>query len=81
MPLGVYREVAAHLQQIQGVTVAFLAPIDREFSYLESQVGGLEITLTDRFNDRDRILLDRLLDDDSQRYARWEITGRAGDLP
>jgi hypothetical protein len=73
MPLAVYREVAAHLHQIEGTIVAFLAPVDREFSYLDSQVGGLEITLTDRFSDRDRVLLDRLLDDDADLYARWEI--------
>jgi hypothetical protein len=73
MPLAVYREVAAHLRQIEGITVAFLTPIDREFSYTESQVGGLEITLADRCTDRDRIWVDRLLEYYADRYHHWEI--------
>jgi hypothetical protein len=77
MPLAVYREVAAHLQQIEGIGVAFLEPIERKFSYLESQVGGLEIILPDRFSDRDRILLQRLLDYYADRYERWEIEDRS----
>ncbi len=73
MPLSVYREVAAHLQQIEGITVAFLEPIDRVFSYTESQLGGLEITGADRLVTRDQIQLDRLLSYYTDRYPRWEI--------
>jgi hypothetical protein len=39
--LAVEREVAAHLQQIENIAVEFLVSIDREFSYLSSQLGGL----------------------------------------
>jgi hypothetical protein len=52
LPLAVDREVAAHLRQIEGITVAFLTPIERDFSYTESQLGGLEITLADRLTNR-----------------------------
>jgi hypothetical protein len=41
LPLAVEREVATHLQQIEDITVEFLVSIDREFSYLGSQLGGL----------------------------------------
>lgn len=73
MPLAVYREVAAHLQQIAGITVTFLAPIDRAFSYLESQLGGLEITGADRLTESELRLLDRVLSYYAQRYDEWEI--------
>jgi hypothetical protein len=73
MPLAVYREVAAHLQQIEGITVAFLTPIDREFSYTESQLGGLEIIGADRLADVDRLRLDRLLGYYADRYNPWKI--------
>ncbi|WP_310427087.1 hypothetical protein [Chamaesiphon sp. VAR_48_metabat_135_sub] len=75
MPLAVYREVAAHLQQIEGITVTFLEPIDRVFSYTESQLGGLEITGADRLTDLDKIRVDRLLRYYADRYNSWEIDG------
>jgi len=73
MPLAVYREVAAHLQQIAGLQVAFVTSNDREFSYLESQLGGLEITGVDRLAASERLLLDRLLSYYANRYNPWEI--------
>ncbi len=77
MPLAVYREVAAHLQQIAGISVTCLAPIDRAFSYTESQLGGLEITGADRLTESDLLLLERLLSYYADRYAEWEIFGEA----
>jgi hypothetical protein len=73
MPLAVYREVAAHLQQIEGIAVAFLDPTERVFSYTESQLGGLEIIGADRLKDPDRIWIDRLLSYYADRYNPWEI--------
>ena len=62
IPLAVYREFAAHLQQIEGIKVSFLAPIDRSFSYTESQLGGIEIFGTDLLSDADRRRLDRIVE-------------------
>jgi hypothetical protein len=81
IPLAVYREIAAHLQQIEGITVKFLEPIDRVFSYTESQLGGLEIAGADRLTELDRLRLDRLLGYYADRYIgvfigsehRWEL--------
>ena len=41
LPLAVYREVAAHLRQISGVTAGLLPQTSTTFDYLQSQVGGL----------------------------------------
>jgi hypothetical protein len=73
MPLAVYREVAAHLQQVEGVRVAFIEPLERRFSYTESQLGGLEITGVDRLTDLARRQLDRLLSYYADRYGVWQI--------
>lgn len=43
LPLAVYREIAAHLQAIDGVRTGLLPQTSREFDYLQSQVGGLWI--------------------------------------
>ncbi|MGA1264508.1 MAG: hypothetical protein ACO331_11490 [Prochlorothrix sp.] len=41
MPLAVYREVAAHLRQVEGVAVGLLPQTASTFEYTQSQVGGL----------------------------------------
>ena len=73
LPLAVYREIAAHLRQFEGVTVSFLTPVNRGFSYTESQLGGLEIMGANLLTDQDRIRLDQLLDYYADRYDQWEI--------
>jgi hypothetical protein len=73
MPLAVYREVGAHLRQIEGLTVTCLQPIGRGFSYTESQLGGLEITGADRLTASAKIRVDSLLKYYADRYHPWEI--------
>jgi hypothetical protein len=73
LPLAVYREVAAHLQQIEGVIVNFLVPTGRSFSYTESQLGGLEISGTDRLTEFDLDRFNRILSYYADRYQPWEI--------
>ena len=46
LPLAVYREVAAHLRQVEGVEVELLPQESRQFDYLQSQVGGLRVSYT-----------------------------------
>ncbi|HLP90876.1 MAG TPA: hypothetical protein VK184_20120 [Nostocaceae cyanobacterium] len=41
LPLAVYREIAAHLQQITGVKVELITQTATEFNYYDSQISGL----------------------------------------
>jgi hypothetical protein len=75
LPLAVYREVAAHLQQIEGITVEFLVPTARYFSYTESQLGGIEISGIDRLTALDLSNFQRILSYYADRYQPWEIDG------
>jgi hypothetical protein len=50
LPLAVYREIAAHLQQIDGVATELLPPSDTAFNYANSQIGGLLITYPEGLN-------------------------------
>ena len=80
LPLAVYREITAHLRQFEGVTVSFLTPINRGFSYTESQLGGIEIVGANLLTDADKIRLEGLIDYYADRYDRWEIqTDPMGD--
>ena len=50
LPLAVYREIAAHLQQLDGVVTELLPPTDTEFDYAHSQVGGLRVNYPENLN-------------------------------
>jgi hypothetical protein len=43
LPLAVYREVAAHLSQVEGVTAELMPQTATQFDYTLSQVGELRI--------------------------------------
>ncbi len=73
LSLAVYREITAHLRQVEGVTVSFLTSVNRGFGYTESQLGGLEIIGANLLTEGDQIRLDRLLDYYADRYHQWEI--------
>ncbi|MFN3359896.1 MAG: hypothetical protein ACK421_00450 [Pseudanabaenaceae cyanobacterium] len=45
LPLTMYRELAAHLTQIEGVKTELLPPHPDRFDYNASQVGGIKISL------------------------------------
>ncbi|MEH2324556.1 MAG: hypothetical protein V7K32_13465 [Nostoc sp.] len=46
LPLAVYREIAAHLHQVEGVEVDLIPQLSQEFDYNQSQIGGLSISCT-----------------------------------
>ncbi len=73
LPLAIYREVAAHLRQLEGITVSCLDQVDRGFSYLDSQVGGLEILGADRLSDPDKARFEVLLNYYADRYSPWDL--------
>jgi hypothetical protein len=43
LPLAIYREIAAHLESINGVTTGTIAQDSLEFDYAQSQLKGLWI--------------------------------------
>jgi hypothetical protein len=46
LPLAVYREIAAHLHQVQGVEVDLIPQSSQQFDYNQSQIGGLSLSWT-----------------------------------
>ncbi len=41
LPLAVYREIAAHLRQLEGVKVELIPQSSPQFDYKQSQIAGL----------------------------------------
>ena len=46
LPLAVYREIAAHLSQLEGVVVELIPQSSPEFDYTQSQIAGLWVNYT-----------------------------------
>lgn len=72
LPLAVYREVAAHLQQVTGVTVDLLPQTATHFDYLQSQVGGIKISHPADLAVADQTLLQEILDHYANRFGPWK---------
>jgi hypothetical protein len=83
LPLAVYREVAAHLRQISGISTGLIPhPVgngedsqtkDRQqFDYSQSQVQGLWLEHSQDIDEVSKQRLDDILDYYAQRYRPWE---------
>jgi len=46
LPLAVYREIADHLRQVEGVEVDLIPQASQQFDYNQSQIAGLWLSWT-----------------------------------
>lgn len=77
LPLAVYREVAAHLRQVEGVeTELIMRSIEHDpqekFDYYQSQVAALEINYIEELAAADKQRVSEILDYYAQRYSSWQ---------
>ncbi|NJK58173.1 MAG: hypothetical protein HC939_20420 [Pleurocapsa sp. SU_5_0] len=77
LPLAVYREVAAHLRQVEGVeTELIMRSIEHDpqekFDYYQSQVAALEINYIEELTAADKQRVSEILDYYAQRYSSWQ---------
>ncbi|MCG5059956.1 MAG: hypothetical protein KA714_18705 [Limnoraphis sp. WC205] len=80
LPLAVYREVAAHLRQVEGVQTG-LNPASSigeasqppQFDYKRSQVESLWIQLPQNATTAIRQQVDQILAYYGDRYGAWEV--------
>ncbi|BAZ45267.1 hypothetical protein NIES4102_22860 [Chondrocystis sp. NIES-4102] len=76
LPLAVYREVVAHLRQVEGVDAKIiLRPHyhdSTQFDYYQSQVAAIEINYSENLDDRKRKQVTAILDFYAQRYQPWQ---------
>ena len=77
LPLGVYREVAAHLRQVTGVDASLIMrsiehdPTEK-FDYYQSQVAALKIDYSQAATPKVKQRVQEILDYYAQRYQAWE---------
>jgi hypothetical protein len=77
LPLAVYREVAAHLRQVEGVdTRVIMRSIEHDpqekFDYYQSQVAALEIDYIEDLAAVNKQRISEILDYYAQRYSSWQ---------
>ena len=51
LPLAVYREISAHLRQVEGVDVDLIPQTSSDFDYDQSQIAGLSISCQPNTNE------------------------------
>ncbi|MBK4731090.1 acyltransferase [Oxynema sp. CENA135] len=69
MPLAVYRELAAHLEQIGGVEVDLIPQTAPDFDYERSQIGGASIRVGEGAETGACQRIEQILNHYRQRYA------------
>ena len=74
MPLAIYRELASHLEQVQGVETHLTPQQFQQFDYHQSQIGSLEINYTEAFQESDRSLVTAILDYYAQRHGSYRLS-------
>lgn len=72
LPLAVYREIAAHLRQIDGVEVEVIPQSSSEFSYFQSQVEGLQLTYSPTLSSGEKQYCQEILNYYEQQYGQWQ---------
>lgn len=69
LPLAVYREIAAHLRQVDGVEVDSIPQTSQQFDYHQSQIAGLSILWAVNSSSESRHRVQQILDYYHNRYG------------
>ncbi len=72
LPLAVYREVAAHLQQVEGVQTELVPQQAQQFDYGLSQIDRIQIQYPQNFSSSVQQRVEQILTYYSDRYGTWE---------
>jgi hypothetical protein len=69
LPLAMYKELATHLSQLDGVSTELIWQDRQDFSYDASQIAGMHVTCSSQMLERLQELVSSILD----RYGAWQI--------
>jgi hypothetical protein len=73
MPLAIYRELAAHLSQVLGVSTELLPQRSQQFDYYQSQIEGLVLTYASEAEANAEQQVERILAYYSDRYGQYTM--------
>ena len=72
LPLAVYREVAAHLRQVEGIETGLISQRSQQFDYYQSQVSALWIEYAVNLDPLSHQRVEEILDYYAQRFGPWQ---------
>lgn len=72
MPLAVYREVAAHLRQVEEIKTGLIPETLQQFDYNRSQVSGLWIEYPQATDRKRQEQVEQILTYYSDRHGKWQ---------
>ncbi len=72
LPLAVYREVAAHLSQVDGVKTELVSQRSPLFDYRQSQIESLWIQFLESATSASQAQVEQILAHYGDRYSAWE---------
>ncbi|SMH29554.1 MULTISPECIES: hypothetical protein [Cyanophyceae] len=72
LPLAIYREVAAHLQQVPQVQVELELRRSPKFNYFHSQIGEMHLRYPADLPQGDRQQIEAILSFYAGRYGAWQ---------
>jgi len=81
LPLAVYREIAAHLLQVDQVETALLPQEAEHFDYSLSQIGWLRIRHPQDLPATDQEQIEKILNFYAQRFGKWVSRTEAEAAP
>lgn len=68
LPLAMYKELATHLSQLDGVSTELIWQDRQDFSYKASQIAGMSVTCTSQLEQ-----LQELVSSILNHYGAWQI--------
>jgi hypothetical protein len=71
-PLAVYREVSAHLQQVEGVKTVLIPQSSAQFDYAQSQIEAIQIEYPVDLSNQEKQYLEAILDYYAQKYGKYQ---------
>ncbi|MEA5511692.1 hypothetical protein VB715_18110 [Crocosphaera sp. UHCC 0190] len=72
LPLAIYRELAAHLRQIEGIIIDLIPQQSQQFDYTQSQVDHLQLHYPLNLSSDAKQQIDTILNYYAQRYGDYE---------
>jgi len=72
LPLAVYREVSAHLQQVEGVKTVLIPQSSAQFDYAQSQIEAIQIEYPVDLSTKKKQYLESILEYYGQKYGKYQ---------
>ncbi|MGB5594748.1 MAG: hypothetical protein WBM62_12035 [Crocosphaera sp.] len=72
LPLAIYRELAAHLRQIEGVSTQLIPQKSQQFDYAQSQIDHLEMSYSVELSSQEKQRLEEILNYYAQIHGTYQ---------